>query len=33
MVVGGLLDSRAMVCTGAQTIDAYRRIRADICFL
>jgi DeoR/GlpR family transcriptional regulator of sugar metabolism len=33
LVVGGVLDRRAMVCTGAQTIDAYRRIHADVCFL
>jgi len=33
VVVGGVLDRRAMVATGAQTVDAYRRIHADICFL
>jgi len=33
VVVGGILDRRAMVCTGAQTVDAYRAINADVCFL
>jgi DeoR/GlpR family transcriptional regulator of sugar metabolism len=33
VVVGGTLDARAMVATGAQTIDAYRGIAADVCFL
>jgi DeoR/GlpR family transcriptional regulator of sugar metabolism len=33
VVVGGVLDRRAMVCTGATTVDAYRRILADVCFL
>jgi DeoR/GlpR family transcriptional regulator of sugar metabolism len=33
VVIGGLLDRRAMVATGAQTVDSYRRISADICFL
>jgi DeoR/GlpR family transcriptional regulator of sugar metabolism len=33
VVVGGVLDRRAMVTTGAQTIDAYRGITADVCFL
>jgi DeoR/GlpR family transcriptional regulator of sugar metabolism len=33
VVVGGVLDRRAMVTTGAQTTDAYRAINADVCFL
>jgi DeoR/GlpR family transcriptional regulator of sugar metabolism len=33
VVVGGTLDRRAMVATGAHTVDAYRRIAADVCFL
>jgi DeoR/GlpR family transcriptional regulator of sugar metabolism len=33
VVVGGSLDARAMVCVGAQTIAAYSRITADVCFL
>jgi DeoR/GlpR family transcriptional regulator of sugar metabolism len=33
IVVGGSLDPRAMVAVGAQTIDAYRRVSADICFM
>jgi DeoR/GlpR family transcriptional regulator of sugar metabolism len=33
LAVGGILDPRAMVCTGARTIDAYRGIAADVCFL
>jgi DeoR/GlpR family transcriptional regulator of sugar metabolism len=33
VVVGGVLDRRAMVATGAQTVEAYRRINADLCFL
>ena len=33
VVVGGSLDARAMTCVGAQVLDAYRRIAADICFL
>jgi DeoR/GlpR family transcriptional regulator of sugar metabolism len=32
IVIGGTLDPRAMVATGAQTIRAYRDIRADVCF-
>jgi DeoR/GlpR family transcriptional regulator of sugar metabolism len=33
VVVGGSLDARAMVCVGAQALEAYRRIAADVCFL
>jgi DeoR/GlpR family transcriptional regulator of sugar metabolism len=33
VVVGGTLDRRAMVAVGGQTIDAYRGIAADVCFL
>jgi DeoR/GlpR family transcriptional regulator of sugar metabolism len=33
VMIGGSLDARAMVCVGAQTIDAYSRITADVCFL
>jgi DeoR/GlpR family transcriptional regulator of sugar metabolism len=33
IVVGGTLDSRAMVAVGAQTIETYGRITADVCFL
>jgi DeoR/GlpR family transcriptional regulator of sugar metabolism len=33
VMIGGTLDARAMVCVGAQTIEAYSRITADVCFL
>jgi DeoR/GlpR family transcriptional regulator of sugar metabolism len=33
VVVGGVLDRRAMVTLGAQTLDAFARFTADICFL
>lgn len=33
VVIGGTLDPRAMVATGAQAIEAYSRITADVCFL
>jgi DeoR/GlpR family transcriptional regulator of sugar metabolism len=33
VVVGGALDRRAMVTLGAQTLEAFRRFTADICFL
>jgi DeoR/GlpR family transcriptional regulator of sugar metabolism len=33
VMVGGSLDARAMVCVGAQTIESYSRITADLCFL
>jgi DeoR/GlpR family transcriptional regulator of sugar metabolism len=33
VVVGGTLDRRAMVATGARTIEAYNRIAADVLFL
>jgi DeoR/GlpR family transcriptional regulator of sugar metabolism len=33
VVVGGALDRRAMVTLGAQTLDAFSRFTADICFL
>jgi DeoR/GlpR family transcriptional regulator of sugar metabolism len=33
VVVGGSLDSEAMVVVGAETVRAYERITADVCFL
>jgi DeoR/GlpR family transcriptional regulator of sugar metabolism len=33
VVIGGTLDARAMVCVGAQAIETYSRITADVCFL
>jgi DeoR/GlpR family transcriptional regulator of sugar metabolism len=33
VLIGGTLDPRAMVAVGAQTIEAYGRITADVCFL
>jgi DeoR/GlpR family transcriptional regulator of sugar metabolism len=33
VVVGGVLDRRALVCTGAVTVDAFRQVLADVCFL
>jgi DeoR/GlpR family transcriptional regulator of sugar metabolism len=33
VVVGGTLDPRAMVAVGAQAIEAYGRITADVCCL
>jgi DeoR/GlpR family transcriptional regulator of sugar metabolism len=33
VVVGGTLERRAMVAVGAQTIDTYRSITADVLFL
>jgi len=33
VVIGGALDRRAMVTLGAQTLDAFSRFTADICFL
>jgi DeoR/GlpR family transcriptional regulator of sugar metabolism len=33
VMIGGTLDARAMVCVGAQAIEAYSRISADVCFL
>jgi DeoR/GlpR family transcriptional regulator of sugar metabolism len=33
VTIGGTLEPRAMVAVGAQTIQAYRRISADVCFL
>jgi DeoR/GlpR family transcriptional regulator of sugar metabolism len=33
VIVGGTLDPRAMVAVGAQAIEAYSRITADVCFL
>jgi DeoR/GlpR family transcriptional regulator of sugar metabolism len=33
IVIGGTLDPRAMVATGARAIEAYSRITADVCFL
>jgi DeoR/GlpR family transcriptional regulator of sugar metabolism len=33
VLVGGSLEPRAMVAVGAETVLAYRRINADICFL
>jgi DeoR/GlpR family transcriptional regulator of sugar metabolism len=33
VLIGGTLDRRAMVALGAQTIEAYGRVTADVCFL
>jgi DeoR/GlpR family transcriptional regulator of sugar metabolism len=33
VVVGGTLEPRAMVAIGAQAVEAYRRVTADVCFL
>lgn len=33
IVVGGTFDRRAMVAVGAQVLETYRRITADVCFL
>jgi DeoR/GlpR family transcriptional regulator of sugar metabolism len=33
VIVGGTLDPRAMVAVGAQAIEAYGRVTADVCFL
>jgi DeoR/GlpR family transcriptional regulator of sugar metabolism len=33
LMVGGTLDPEAMVAVGAETIQAYGRITADVCFL
>lgn len=33
VVVGGSLEPRAMVTVGARTIEAFRRVTADVCFL
>jgi DeoR/GlpR family transcriptional regulator of sugar metabolism len=33
LLVGGTLDARAMVAVGAQAIESFRRISADLCFL
>jgi DeoR/GlpR family transcriptional regulator of sugar metabolism len=33
VLIGGTLDPRAMVAVGAQAIEAYSRITADVCFL
>ncbi|MET0404371.1 MAG: DeoR/GlpR family DNA-binding transcription regulator [Cystobacter sp.] len=33
IIVGGTFDRRARVAIGAQVIDSYRRITADVCFL
>jgi DeoR/GlpR family transcriptional regulator of sugar metabolism len=33
VLVGGTLDRRGMVAVGANVIDTYRRITADVCFL
>jgi DeoR/GlpR family transcriptional regulator of sugar metabolism len=33
IVIGGTLDPRALVATGAQTLDGYARITADVLFL
>ena len=33
VVIGGILDRRAMVNTGSRTIDAYRGVTADLCFM
>ncbi|WP_224363902.1 DeoR/GlpR family DNA-binding transcription regulator [Hyalangium versicolor] len=33
VLIGGTLDRRAMVAVGANVIEAYRRITADVCFM
>lgn len=33
VLVGGTVDPRAMVAVGSQTLRAYERITADVCFL
>lgn len=33
VLVGGILDPRAMVAVGAETLRAYERVSADVCFL
>jgi DeoR/GlpR family transcriptional regulator of sugar metabolism len=33
LLVGGTLDPRAMVAVGAQAIESFRRVSADLCFL
>jgi DeoR/GlpR family transcriptional regulator of sugar metabolism len=33
ILIGGTLDARALVATGAETIRAYRNVSADVCFL
>ena len=33
VVIGGILDRRAMVNTGSRTIDGYRGVTADLCFM
>lgn len=33
ILLGGTLDARAMVCVGGQTVDALRRVTADVLFL
>jgi DeoR/GlpR family transcriptional regulator of sugar metabolism len=33
VMIGGSFDREAMVCVGADVIDAYARVTADICFL
>jgi DeoR/GlpR family transcriptional regulator of sugar metabolism len=33
ITVGGTLDTRAMVAVGAQAIEGFRRVNADLCFL
>jgi DeoR/GlpR family transcriptional regulator of sugar metabolism len=33
ILVGGTLEPRALVATGAETIRAYRNVSADVCFL
>jgi DeoR/GlpR family transcriptional regulator of sugar metabolism len=33
LVIGGRLEPRAMVAVGAETVAAYQRVRADLCFL
>jgi DeoR/GlpR family transcriptional regulator of sugar metabolism len=33
ITIGGTLDPRAMVAVGAQAIEGFRRVSADLCFL
>lgn len=33
ILIGGTLDKRAMVVTGATTLESLRSVRADVCFL
>jgi len=33
ITIGGTLDPRAMVAVGAQAVESFRRVSADLCFL